>query len=141
MFTGLPSLPDLIIPSISVEGMPIAGQQYSLKCNITKIRSGLTNSSTAQWLDSNGRPATSTDSSIRETTTNTDQSTIHTITFSSLRTSHGGWYTCKGTAQSPLLIDPATVFIGRSVAVASKGCTMLVLGSMFTVYAYPCTLP
>ena len=115
------SLVPELTPNISVEGTPFAGQQYSLKCNITKIRSGLINSSTAQWLDSNGRPVTSTDSSIRETTTNTDQSTIHTITFSPLRTSHGGRYICKGAAQSHLLIGTYTVSIGQNVIVASKG--------------------
>jgi len=140
MFTGLPSLLDLAIPSISVEGVPIAGQQYSLNCNITKIRSGLISSSTAQWLDSNGRPVTSTDSSIRETTTNTDQSTIHTITFSPLHTSHGGWYTCRGTAQSPLLISADTVLIGQNVIVTSKEyiiCTVCVASlSTYTICTY-----
>jgi len=120
-----PLVPEFI-PSISVEGTPFAGQQYSLNCNITKIRSGLTNSSTAQWIDSNGQPVTSTDGSIRETTTNTDQSTIHTITFSPLRTSHGGQYTCRGSAQSPLLLNATTVSITQNVTVTSKGHTMYV---------------
>ena len=123
-----PLVPEFI-PSISVEGMPIAGQQYSLNCNITKIRSGLTNSFTAQWIDSNGQPVISTDGSIRETTTNTDRSTIHTITFSSLRTSHGGQYTCRGSAQSPLLVNDTTVSISQNVTVTSKGHTMCVATS------------
>ena len=124
-----PLVPEFI-PSISVEGVPIAGQQYSLNCNITKIWSGLTNSSTAQWLDSNGQPVTSTDGSIRETTTKTDQSTIHTITFSPLRTSHGGRYTCRGSALSSLLVNATTVSITQNVTVTSKGYTMLVVGSV-----------
>ena len=123
-----PLVPELI-PSISVEGMPIAGQQYSLNCNITKIRSGLTSSSTAQWIDSNGQPVTSTDGTTRETTTNTDQSTIHTITFSPLRTSHGGQYTCRGSAQSPLLVNATAVSISQNVTVTSKGHTMCVATS------------
>jgi len=121
------SLVPELIPSISVEGMPIAGQQYSLNCNITKIRSGLANSFTAQWIDSNGQPVTSTDGSIRETTTNTDLSTIHTITFFPLCTSHGGQYTCRGSAQSSLLVNDTTVSINQNVTVTSKGYTMLVV--------------
>jgi len=122
-----PLVPEFI-PSISVEGTPIAGQQYSLNCNITKIRSGLSNSFTvtAQWMDSNGQSVISTDGSIRETTTNTDQSTIHTITFSPLRTSHGGQYTCRGSAQSSLLVKATTVSITQNVTVTSKGYAMCV---------------
>ena len=102
-------------------GTPIAGQRYSLNCSIIKVHRRFINSSTAQWIDANGQPVTSTDGTTRETTTNTDQSTIHTITFSSLRTSHGGRYICKGTAQSHLLIGTYTVSIGQNVIVASKG--------------------
>ena len=116
-----PPLPGLIRPHISVEGMPIAGQQYSLNCSIIKVHRRFINSSTAQWIDSNDQPVTSTDGSIRETTTNTNHTTIHTITFSPLRTSHGGRYTCRGTAQSPFLMSTTTVFIAQNVTVASKG--------------------
>ena len=63
---------------------------------------------------------------IRETTTNTDQSTIHAITFSPLRTSHGGQYTCRGSAQSYLLVNATAVSITQNVTVTSKGHTMCV---------------
>ena len=110
--------------------MPIAGQQYSLNCSIIKVHRRFINSSTAQWIDSNGQPVTSTDGSIRETTTNTNHTTIHTITFSPLRTSHGGRYTCRGSALSSLLVNATTVSITQNVTVTSKGYTMLVVESV-----------
>ena len=108
-------------PRVSVVGTPIAGQRYSLNCNITDIRSALKSSFTAQWIERDGRPVTSTYSSIRETTTNTDRSTIHTITFSPLRTSHGRQYTCRGSATTPLLLRTTFHHITWNVLVASKG--------------------
>ena len=122
LYIPFPLVPDTtLIPSVSTEGTPIAGQQFSLICNITKATAELTNSPTAQWMDSNGQPVTSTNGSITVTITNTDLPTVHTITFSPLRTSQGGQYTCRGTIQSPLLTNPATVSITENVAVTGKG--------------------
>ena len=66
---------------------------YTLRCEVTRLVSGLTNTPTAVWEDN----------SAEEIVSGGD---ILDLTFTNLRTSEGGRYVCKGRLTSPALPDP-----------------------------------
>ena len=76
---------------------------YSLTCTVSKI-SGLINSPTATWTT--GGVAVSNGNDITVSSTASDTSSLSTLTFDPLRTSHGNIYSCDGSLSSPALDDP-----------------------------------
>ena len=66
---------------------------YTLRCEVTRLVSGLTNTPTAVWETN----------SAEEIVSGGD---ILDLPFTNLRTSDGGRYVCKGSLTSPALADP-----------------------------------
>lgn len=85
-------------------GMPTAGNNYSLECNITRrdTLSPLTLLE-AIWLDPEGNLiSTGNDSNLVITGSSTTEAVIISLlTFRPLRTSHAGEYTCLGNMTIP----------------------------------------
>ena len=66
---------------------------YTLRCEVTRLVSGLTNTPTAVWETN----------SAEEIVSGGD---ILDLPFTNLRTSEGGRYVCKGSLTSPALAVP-----------------------------------
>ena len=101
-FTYTPvSVSVTIIPS----GSPTAGETYSLECSATV--SGSSGVPSYQWLvgPPDNRQPLNNDSSI---TVNSNM-----VQFSTLRTSHGGMYTCQVTVGDLIAETNSTVEIER----------------------------
>ena len=101
-------------PAISIEitasGTPILGQSYSLTCGVTGVEN-LNSSITYQWTNNNG----------------TQMGTDRVLSFSPLRLSDAGRYTCQATISSPYLIDDITMMDTHDVRIQSKfGCVLYV---------------
>ena len=95
--------------TISPSGSPTAGETYSLQCSVTV--SGTSDVVSYQWLlgPSNNRQTLNNDSSI---TVNSNM-----IQFPTLRTSHGGMYTCQVTVGDLMVGTSSTVEIERKCVV------------------------
>ena len=91
---------------------------YSLTCNVSKTVDGLINSPTAMWT-TGGDPITN-GNGIMVSTMATSETTISTLTFDPLRTSHNGQYSCDGTLSSPALDEPLTPSVMVELSVQSK---------------------
>ena len=82
--------------SSPVEGTPTAGDVYSLVCDVS--RADTLASSTileVMWWDNNGALISSGSGlSITGPTSTTDTTLTSTLTFTPLKTSQGGMYTC-----------------------------------------------
>ena len=79
---------------------------YSLTCNVTKTVDGLINSPTATWTTEG--VAVLSGNGITVSTIATRRSTISTLTFDPLRTSHSKEYRCDGILTSQALNEPLT---------------------------------
>ena len=95
--------------TISPSGSPTAGETYSLQCSVTV--SGTSDVLSYQWLlgPSNNRQTLNNDSSI---TVNSNM-----VQFPTLRTSHGGMYTCQVTVGDLMVETSSTVEIERKCVV------------------------
>ena len=88
-----------------------AGQSYNLTCTVTL--DGITGSPTIEWLDPNNNPLLNSSSvTVKNSVMVNNSAYDRTLAFSSLRTSHGGQYTCQATldqasavASSELLVQ------------------------------------
>jgi len=103
---------DILRVSIRRDAGPLtAGQSYSLTCTITL--DGITGTPTIEWLDPNNNPVSNSSSVTVENIVMVNNSAYdRTLAFSSLRTSHGGQYTCQAilgqvsaVASSELLVQ------------------------------------
>ena len=92
-------------------GSPTAGETYSLECSATV--SGSSDVPSYQWLvgPSDNRQPLNGGSSI---TINSNM-----VQFSTLRTSHGGIYTCQVTVGDLVAETTSTVEIGRKGVLCS----------------------
>ena len=87
--------------SVAEVDSPTAGNRGpTLTCTVNETIPGLTNTPSAQWMK-DSRLVNSTDDITVNVTVANDTTTISTLSFSSLRTSHAGPYTCQGTLVSP----------------------------------------
>ena len=77
-------------------GAPTAGQSYNLTCTVTL--NGTTGSPTIEWLNLKNNPLSNSSSvTVENVVIVNDSAYERTLAFSSLRTSHGGRYTCQAT--------------------------------------------
>lgn len=80
------------------EGETIAGQQYRIFCTVT-FPLGLTNPITVQWYDSNGIISSGNGITVGRDLLSATNLTS-SITFSPLRASHGGQFSCRAIITS-----------------------------------------
>ena len=96
-------------PTISVQitasGPPVVGQSYSLTCTVTGAEN-LSPSITYQWTKNNGA----------QTQIGADR----VLSFSSLRLSDAGQYTCQATVSSSYLNNDITIMDTHDVRLQSK---------------------
>ena len=96
--------PTALAASVSRSGIARARMTYNLTCTVSKTVDGLINSPAATWT-TRGEEVTNGDGIAVSTMTN-DITSISTLTFDPLRTSHNGIYSCVGTLTSPALFIP-----------------------------------
>ena len=105
-------LPILVVPSLKVTissiGAPRAGQKYSLSCKIISGTDGIAHSRiTYKWMKDNG-------------TKTQIQTFSNVLSFSSLKLSDGGLYTCEIGLNSIVLIKNTTAKTTHSLEVSSE---------------------
>lgn len=93
---SLSTVPESVLSfTVTQTGSPVAGNEFSVTCEVTKTVAGLINSPTAMW--------TAQGSGIQVTSPSTG---VSILTFSSLKTMQGGTYICEGSLLSPALASP-----------------------------------
>ncbi len=98
----------------------MAGSEFTLTCEVSEVISGLGDTPTAIWLNSDGEQVMSDDDGIIIATTPGDGMTITMLTFDPLKTSHDKRYTCRGSISSPAEDDPIVTTAAGDVEVQSK---------------------
>ena len=120
LYKGFP--PQEVVVSALVSGVPTAGDMYVLKCIISRVAtlSSLTILE-GVWLDMNNDIITSgsADYTITGDTSTTSTTFISTLTFTRLRTSHGGTYSCSANMTIPDIVTDHQVTRTADVTVAS----------------------
>ena len=77
-------------------GAPTAGQSYNLTCTV-RLKN-ITGPPNIDWLDRNNNEVSNgSNITVEKMVTVNDSAYERTLVFSSLRTSHGGQYTCQTT--------------------------------------------
>ena len=90
-----------VIPTVDIiithDGGPfITGQSYNLTCTVTLENT--TGTPTVEWLDPNNNPRhSSSDITVGDTVRVNCSTYTTTLQFTTLRTSHGGQYSCQAT--------------------------------------------
>ena len=98
--------------TIMSSGEPISGETYNLTCT---VESNVL--PTVQWLYTSSNTAVTNSSDITVGTERAnDSTTILTLSFNPLHTSHGGQYTCQSMIDTP----PSTVTAARNVTVQGE---------------------
>ena len=128
-FTSLsvivPSPPIVVQVSPSSTGAPTAGSSYSLTCIVLDDVSGLSSIPEIEWINPEGDEVVNGGGiTVGDAVYNTTTAT-RTISFTSIRTSHVGQYTCQATLSSPALTIP---FIGSDATVVNVTgrCTYMI---------------
>ena len=104
-------------------GAPTAGQSYNITCTV--ILNGITGSPTIEWLGPNNNPLlNSSNVTVENVVMVNDSAFDRTLVFSSLRTSHGGQYTCR-------------VALGQVSAMASTGILVKSTCAVIVSYIIP----
>jgi hypothetical protein len=78
-----------LVATVTPIGTPTAGETFSLDCSV----SGIDDTATYQWFDSDGTQLTNTSE----------------LQFSPLRASEGGVYTCQATVRGVVVEETTTV--------------------------------
>ena len=81
-------------------GSTAAGEMYTLSCTATVVEN-LVVVPNIQWEYSNGSVVNSGSSFALSAMITSGNTTTHNLTFSPLRTSHGGEYTCRAIINIP----------------------------------------
>ena len=111
--------PGSILIDVTDSGSLIAGDKYSLTCNVTKNNPGLTSRPSAQWITSNGGEVMPVaDIKVDKL----DEALVSSVrlTFPSLRTSLGGNYTCRGVIPTPAVEGGVMASVNSTVIVQSE---------------------
>lgn len=93
--------------AVSQLGSPVAGMNYTLRCEVSRRISGLTNTPTALWEHNDGEEIVSGGSMLE-------------LQFTNLRTSQNGPYVCRGRLMSPALDIPQEDTESTVVSVQSE---------------------
>ena len=102
--------PAISVPITASQATPVLGQIYSLTCDVTGAEN-LSPSITYQWTKNNGNQI----------------GTNENFSFSSLRLSDAGQYTCRATVSSPYLSGDITMTGTHDIRIQSKfGCILYV---------------
>ena len=103
-------------------GIPTAGDNYTLECNIT--RSPHLDTSTeleVQWLDNSNNTITSGSSfTLRGDSTTTEPTLTSTLTINPVKTSHAGVYQCVARLTIPGIVQGHQVSASVQVRVKSE---------------------
>ena len=129
---------DAIEVSIITTGQVIAGQNYSMTCNVTKRVDGLTNSPlTAVWTVE--EVPVIEGNNIQLVTEIQNLSTTSTILFTPLTTSNAllQGYMCHGRLTSPALSTPLVYSVVHNLTVQSK-MTMLIQNCIHAFTTFIC---
>ena len=95
--------------TITSSGILISGETYNLTCTVEANVP-----QTVQWLYSSNRSEVTSSGNITvETEKTTNSTTILTLSFNPLSSSHGGQYTCQSKINAP----PSTVNATRNITV------------------------
>ena len=92
----------LPVPEVAIHstGNTTAGEMYTLSCTATVVEN-LVVVPTIQWEYSNGSAVEGGSTSTLSAMVTSVNTTTHNLTFSPLRTSHGGEYTCRAIINIP----------------------------------------
>ena len=112
--------PNAITTSVSRSGTARAGSIYNLTCTVSKTVDGLINSPTATWTIGRVGETVVNGNGIDVSTMTNDTTSISTLTFDPLRTSHDGRYNCDGTLTSPALETALMPFTVETLYVQSE---------------------
>ena len=86
--------------AIHSTGNSTAGEVYTLSCTASVVEN-LVVVPTVQWEYSNGSAVEGGSTSTLSDMVTSGNATTHNLTFSPLRTSHGGEYTCRAIINIP----------------------------------------
>lgn len=110
--------PNVTTTNISRSGTSRAGEMYALSCSVSKTVDGLLNSPNATWMAE--RMAIFDEAGVAVSSSSDGFLSTSILTFTSLRTSHGGKYCCNSQLSSPTLETPLKVCTMEEVYVQSK---------------------
>ena len=97
----MPENPITVTASVTDVGSPLVGMPGpTLTCTVHKTTRGLTNTPSAVWMNVSGPVVSGNGVTVTETAVN-GTTTISTLSFFSLYTSHAGLYHCIGSLESP----------------------------------------
>ena len=110
-----------IISLIVEGGFPQLGMAYTIQCNATEQKFGLSNRAGLTLLESSGqRVVSDSERGITETQGQTSRRAYLFIRFDVLRTSHAENYTCVSILNSPALSQPLTQTMHNELIVQSE---------------------
>ena len=113
-----------VMAVVSRSGTARAGMVYNLTCTVSKAVDGLTNPPTATWMSGTGLMPVSNGNGITPSTSSDGVSTMSTLTFVPLRTSHNGAYMCVGSLNSPARHTPLMPSVEEELLVQSNAILM-----------------
>ena len=109
---------DSLTAVVSRSGTARAGMVYNLTCTASKV-DYLAHSPTASWTNFEMMPV-SNGNDITLSTSSNGTSTVSTLTFDPMRTSHNGAYMCVGSLDSPALQTPLMPSVEEELLVQSN---------------------
>ena len=112
---------DLPQPVVTIESMGsgTAGEEYQLICTVEVVE-GLVVQPTVAWLDPTNQPANQPNIAVGTAQRNGVSTTLLTLTFTPLRTSHMGQYTCQAIVNFTEVFIDVMGMQTFDVVVASK---------------------
>ena len=116
----VPPTPVLIQVNPSRYGSLNTGSRLTLTCIAVKATTGLTLPAETSWFGPNGTKLMTSDSIIVADAVMEPLRTVHTITFTSLSTSHAGVYSCGASLSSPALTIPYQTMTSHTVLISRK---------------------
>ena len=112
----------LSVTASSDDGTPTLGQQYGVDCLAVLNVTGIQNRPGSEWVDSVSGLALSPGNGVTFSgpTSVASMGSQTVLRIASLRTSHAGNYSCRGTVSSRALFSPLVKISTFSIAVTSK---------------------
>ncbi len=109
--------------SPSSSGSPTTGSSYSLNCIALEQLTGLTGIPSTAWIGPGGEVVDSTGGiTVGTPVSGGGAITTQVLTFSSMRTSYAGAYSCRATLESPALSVPSVIEEYYVITVTGNTC-------------------